>query len=511
MNDEFGTTLTMLMDEVADAIHPRADFEAVRDGHVPLAPAAGPARFRRSVGIAAAAVVLAGGGVAAYRATDDDTGSLATSSPATAVTATSTTIQPTSAAPPTTVAAAIVPSPATEATTKVTAPVARTAQVAGVDVSRGAPVAKFVGTAPAGDIVRVSTPFGSADVTAGESGSWYVLVTLAGALPGETTATVTFSGSADSVTLPVSVPAAPVTMPKQTTLPPTTVAVETTVKPVTTEPKEEQPVATEFTATLGWTEGDGTPLESGLWGKGAPGSVVTATSSAGSATATVRADGTWEMILRLEGVAPGAKVGIRVTNSASAKVHEFTAKAPPSEVAEVKPFTAQLGAADLAIEPAKQMIVGTGAPGSVVRAESSYGVAEAVVGSTGGYELKLKLAGMPVGASAGIRVTNSASTSVFEFTVVKQAPPVIGFSANAAFVECDSTPPFNEYWGKAAVGATITISSPYGGGQVTAGADGKWAARIEFPDAPVGQMFDVVVSSSQGGSASFPFVRVLPA
>jgi hypothetical protein len=386
--------------------------------------------------------------------------------------------------------------------------VARTAQVAGVDVSRGAPVAKFVGTAPAGDIVRVSTPFGSAETQVATSGEWYLFVTLPGALAGDSTATVTFSGSGDSVALPFTVPAAPVTMPKAST---TTVAPETTVKPVTSEPKDAPPAVVEFTATLGWTEGDGTPLENGLWGKAAPGSVVTAASSNGSATATVRADGTWEMILRLDGVAPGTKVGIRVTNSASVKVHEFTAKAPPSEVAEVKPFTAQLGAADLAIEPAKQMFVGTRAPGSVVRAESSYGVAEAVVGSTGGYELKLKLAGMPVGASAGIRVTSSASTSVFEFTVVKQAPPVIEFSANAAFVECDSTPPFNEYWGKAAVGATITISSPYGGGQVTAGADGKWTARIEFPDAPVGQMFDVVVSSSQGGSASFPFVRVLPA
>lgn len=507
MNDEFGTTLTALMDDIADAIHPRPDFEAVRDGHVPLAPPAAPARFRRSVGIAAAAVVLAGGGVAAYRATGDDTGSLATSS-ATSSPRSSVTTRP---VPPTTYAthtsSTVASSPVHE-TTKVTVPVARRAQVAGVDVSRGTPVAKFVGTAPVGDIVRVSTPFGSAETEVAGSGEWYLLVTLPGALAGESSATVTFSGSGDSITLPFSVPAAPVTMPKAST---TTLAPATTVKPVTSEPKDAPPAVVEFTATLGWTEGDGTPLEVGLWGTGAPGSVVSAASSAGSAQATVRSDGTWETILRLDGLAPGTKVGIRLTNSSSVKVHEFTAKAPPSEVAETKPFTAQLGAADLAIEPMKQTIVGTGTPGSIVRAESSYGVAEAVVGSLGGYELKLKLAGVPVGASAGIRVTSSASASVFEFTVVKQAPPTIAFTANAAFVECDSTPPFNEYWGKAAVGATITISSPYGGGQVTADADGKWAARIEFPDAPVGQMFDVVVGSSQGGSASLPFVRVPPA
>ena len=100
---------------------------------------------------------------------------------------------------------------------------------------------------------------------------------------------------------------------------------------------------------------------------------------------------------------------------------------------------------------------------------------------------------VPVGTAVGVRVTNNASDGVFEYTVVKQpppAPPEIDFIANAAFTECDAPVPFNEYWGKSTAGATITISSPYGGGQTTSNGEGKWAARIEFPGAPVGETFD---------------------
>ena len=98
-------------------------------------------------------------------------------------------------------------------------------------------------------------------------------------------------------------------------------------------------------------------------------------------------------------------------------------------------------------------------------AESAYGSAEAVVGSKGNWELKLKMYEVPVGTAVGVRVTNSASDAVFEYTLVKQpppAPPEIDFTANAAFTEYDAPIPFNEYWGKSTAGATITISSPYG-------------------------------------------------
>ena len=308
---------------------------------------------------------------------------------------------------------------------------------------------------------------------------------------------VTFGGAADVVEFVVTVPSVPTTEPKDV--------------PTTEAPKPETPAVQEFTATLGWTEGDGTPLVVGLWGRAAPGSVIGATSANGSATATADGSGEWEMVLELREVAPGARVGIRVTSSTSTKVHEFTAKAPPSEVApETEEFTAQLGTGDLAASPMKQGFYGTGTPGSVVYAESAYGSAEAVVGSAGGWELRLKMLEVPAGTTVLVTISNSASDTVRQFELVRPAAPVYEFTANAAFTECDATPPFNEYWGKGAVGSTVTISSPYGGGQVVVGADGKWDARIEFPDAPVGQQFEVTVTSTQGGSYGFPMLRVAP-
>jgi hypothetical protein len=526
MNDDFGTTLTALLDDVAASIEPIGDFEAVRDGRVAFvsdpyagARARGARRFRRPAAVAAATIALVGGSVAAYQGARDDAGVVATSS-GPASTAVPTTLNP--VAPATSTPGEPDAADATEgtaATSGDTAPeptgdeIAYTADVAHVDVSGAAPQAKLTGTARAGDTVVVTTAHGGGSTIASPTGKWYVLVSLPGAPVGDLAGEVSFPDASLRVAVTITVPAAPAPEPEPAPETSTTVAPTTTAKPVTTSPEEppkEPPAAPAFTATLGWTEGDGTPLDAGLWGKAAPGSVVTAASPAGSASTTVRPDGHWEMILRLDGLAPGAKVAVVVTNSADGKVYEFHAKAPHQEGAS-KPFTAELGNADFSIEPAKQMIVGTGATGSVVRAESAYGVAETTIGHEGKYDLKLKLAGAPAGTVVRIRVTNTASEVVREFDVVRQAPTPIGFSANAKYTECDSTPPFNEYWGTAPVGATITITSPYGGGQVTANEHGKWSARIEFPDAPVGTVFDVAVTSNQGGSASFPLVRVNPA
>jgi len=109
-----------------------------------------------------------------------------------------------------------------------------------------------------------------------------------------------------------------------------------------------------------------------------------------------------------------------------------------------------------------------------------------------------------------VRVTNSASDAVFEYTLVKQPPPPppeIDFTANAAFDHTDAAVPYDEYWGKSTAGATITISSPYGGGQVTSNSEGKWGARIEFPGAPPGETFTVTITSSKG-SAVYNFSLV---
>jgi hypothetical protein len=273
-----------------------------------------------------------------------------------------------------------------------------------------------LGTSPAGDKVVVTTPWGTEETHADDRGEWSVVLELKG-LPGGTVIPITvgFDKSPDKrfafeLVRPADTVAPTTSKPAP---PPTTIKpVETTVPKVQPEPPKPEP----------------TPIE----------------------------------------------------------------------------FTADLGSADLANEPMKQYFYGTGTPGSVVRAESPYGSAEATVGSKGYWEFKLQMYGVPVGTGVGVRVVNSASGNVYEFTLVRQSPPPppeIEFSANAAFSSCDAATPYNEYWGKSTPGATITISSPYGSGQTTSNGDGKWSARVEFPGAPIGETFTVTITSSKSGAA----------
>jgi len=85
------------------------------------------------------------------------------------------------------------------------------------------------------------------------------------------------------------------------------------------------------------------------------------------------------------------------------------------------------------------------------------------------------------------------------------APPV-GWSAHAAWGSCNLDPPYDEYSGTAAPGTAVSVSSPYGSGTTTADAEGHWYVKVEFPGAPLGETFEVTVSSAQG-SATFGFTR----
>ena len=328
----------------------------------------------------------------------------------------------------------------------------------------------------------------------------------------------------------------------------TTVAPATTAPVIATEPPTEPttttPIAAPSAAKLGWSSTTGDPMKQALYGTAAPNEKVTITSGFGEVATRADRHGEWSAVLILTGVPWGTTVPIVVTLTTSGTTFTFeivrppepttttsttttTLPPPPTTVkpveqpapTEPKPepaqpapmaFQSNLGFADLAASPMKQVFTGTGAPGSVVRAESAYGSAEVALGSRGDWELKLRMYEVPVGTAVGVRVTNSASDAVFEYTLVKQpppAPPEIDFTANAAFDHTDAAVPYDEYWGKSTAGATITISSPYGGGQVTSNGEGTWGARIEFPGAPIGETFTVTITSSKG-SAVYNFSLV---
>jgi hypothetical protein len=85
-------------------------------------------------------------------------------------------------------------------------------------------------------------------------------------------------------------------------------------------------------------------------------------------------------------------------------------------------------------------------------------------------------------------------------------PPKVEFTAHAKYGSCDSSPPFDIYWGTAEPGSTVSIISEYGSGSVRANDEGGWEVKVYFPEAPKGKVFVVKVKDEFGHKKTFEFV-----
>jgi len=81
------------------------------------------------------------------------------------------------------------------------------------------------------------------------------------------------------------------------------------------------------------------------------------------------------------------------------------------------------------------------------------------------------------------------------------------FTANQKYGSCGEEVPYDVFFGTATPGAKIWVESPYGSGTTVAGEEGHWDIRVNFPEAPPGKVFEVVVESSDGGRKVFTFVN----
>lgn len=71
------------------------------------------------------------------------------------------------------------------------------------------------------------------------------------------------------------------------------------------------------------------------------------------------------------------------------------------------------------------------------------------------------------------------------------------FSAHQEWEVLDGYPDYNHYSGTTKPGATVTVSSPYGGGSTTADELGNWYLDVFYGEAPYGEPFTVTVSSME--------------
>jgi len=539
MND-FTTQLSAMFDDVAAGITPRPNFEAVQTIPVPVVSngAGMVRRFPRLLGVAAISVSLLGGAVAAFQMADGVPDAVATASRVTSDPLAGPSTE--SGGPGKDSGAPLVVAPQFDRirTERGDKPIVKPPHH---DVEYSAELGKVVfdgdviwqkifGTAEPGEAASATSEFGSRATEANHDAVWQMVLRLTDVPEGaEVPIRVTFGRSEQVFEFVVVRPVEPVpettvpetTVPEttvpETTVPETTVP-KTTVPPKPKPPKPEPPApAIEFTVHLADPYNDATYMKQVFYGTAPAGSVITASSEWGSVDTTAGSKGEWEMRLKLVEVPDGTVVHVRVIANTGGSVFEYELvrnKPEPEPEPQPAPFTANLGAGYLDWTPMKQGLYGTGTPGSVVDAASEFGSAEVVVNSSGTWEMLLKMYEVPGGTTVGVRVTNNASEAVFEFGLVRPAtePTPIDFTAQAAFVECDSTPPYNDYWGMSTAGATITISSEFGGKQTVSNGDGHWEARVEFPEAPLNETFMVTVTSSKGEAVySFPFKRVGPA
>jgi len=89
-------------------------------------------------------------------------------------------------------------------------------------------------------------------------------------------------------------------------------------------------------------------------------------------------------------------------------------------------------------------------------------------------------------------------------------PPTVEFSAFATYGSCSLDPPYDIYYGTAEPGSKVTITSEYGSGSVTAGADGKWEKKVVFASAPYEETFVVTVKDATGAKQHFEFIAYAP-
>jgi len=87
-----------------------------------------------------------------------------------------------------------------------------------------------------------------------------------------------------------------------------------------------------------------------------------------------------------------------------------------------------------------------------------------------------------------------------------EEPAEVDFTANQTFGSCGEAVPYDVFYGTATPGTTIWVVSDFGSGTTTANDNGKWEIRVEFPEAPYNDQFDVVIEN-EGGRKVFGFTR----
>ena len=273
---------------------------------------------------------------------------------------------------------------------------------------------------------------------------------------------------------------------------------------VAPEPKEEpkeEPKDLEFTAHQKYEASDGEVPANKYYGTAPAGTEIAVASEYGSGSTKANDHGEWLVWVEFPNAPDGVHFDVVVESSnGDRKVFDMVAyhKVVVTEFSANQKLGSNADNWD--------RFWGTGQPGTKITASSEFGGASTEVGDHGEWELKVHFESEP-GTTFAVTISDTSGHSkVFEFTNPEQA--VIEFSANQKYGSCSEELPFDIFYGKAEPGSTIWVESPFGGGSTTAGDKGHWEIRVDFPDAPISETFEVVIESSDGGRKVLSFKAI---
>jgi hypothetical protein len=106
------------------------------------------------------------------------------------------------------------------------------------------------------------------------------------------------------------------------------------------------------------------------------------------------------------------------------------------------------------------------------------------------------------------RIRRTERTRGLTTSTTKPEKEVAAFTAEAVYGTCAEVPPYDVYQGTGQPGTVVEVSSPYGSGRTEVGENGMWEVRVYFPEAPLGETFEVLVEDSLGRKKSFGFTHV---
>jgi Glucodextranase, domain B len=238
-----------------------------------------------------------------------------------------------------------------------------------------------------------------------------------------------------------------------------------------------------------------------FWGTAPPGSGIVARSEYGVEDARANDDGKWELKLRLNELPANTEIKINVSSTTGGE-KTFSFKWVPER--DEYEFVAHQ-AKGMNVEP-WDVFYGKGTPGTTVWVGSEYGEARTEINKDGAWEVKVWFEGAPVGEEFRVVVESSRDDRVvFGFTL-KEREQEKEFTANQKYGVSDDAEVWDIFWGTATPGATVWIVSDFGSKELMTDETGNWEGKVYFTEAPVGEPFEVVIESSDGGRKVFTFV-----